>query len=283
MPGFRARRLHPLQLGQRGQPAQLGVGEDRARAGGVILGGEQLALERLRDPDARTRWEWSRLLAGIAIYGSSVKPLAALLKKETHPEVRDNELRALAHIADPQALATVKPLLAAKDDATRAGAIFAYTELRGLAALPELQRMQAAGPESRHEIDDAINYLQTSASAQSPFGTTIGNDSDFWGRFADLKNPVVAWINAHGNLERHLAANPPLAPADKAQLFDLLADSKGFGLEAVKGSLRASLAHEDMGPLLRIRQSLWISPNGYSEARMSSVDILIRTVRREVH
>ncbi len=245
--------------------------------------GEQVAIEHLRDKDDKIRWDWARLLSSIAIYPSSLRAITAQLKKEQRPDVRDAELRALAHIGDPAALETVKPLLAAKDDATRAGAIFAYTELRGLAALPELQRMLAAGPESRHEIDDAINYLQTSASAQSPFGTTIANDSDFWDRYADLKNPVVAWINAHRDLESHLAANPPLAPADKAQLFDLLADSKGFGLEAVKGSLRASLARADMSPLLRIRQSIWISPNGYSEARMSSVDILIRTVRREVH
>jgi hypothetical protein len=244
--------------------------------------GEQVAVERLRDPDPATREAWARLLAGIAIYASSVKPLTALLRQEREPAVRDGELRALAHIGDPAALPAVKPLLAAQDDATRAGALFAYTELRGRDGLPELRRIAAIGPESKRELADAIDYLQTQTSAQSPFGASIINDSDFWMRFADLKNPVVDWINAHPALERNLASDPPLDAADKRALFELLADSKGFGLEAVKGSLRASAARADLAPLLRIRQSVWISPNGQSEARMHSVEILIRTIRREV-
>lgn len=243
--------------------------------------GEQVATDRLTDPDATARAQWARLLSGIAIYDSSEQPILDALKQERDPVVRDGELHALAHLADPAALSLVTPLLAAPDDATRAGAIFAYTELRGRAGLTVLAMVQPVGPESKRELADGLDFLRHQTTAKSPFGAELKNDTGFLERFGDVKNPVIAWLHAHRAFTRRLAHNPPLKPADKNKLLALLADSKGFGLEAVRGSLLASTGPGDVPALLRIRQSVWISPNAHSEARMHTLDILVRSIRRE--
>jgi len=243
--------------------------------------GEQLAIERLHDQDAAVRGHWAELLGHIAMYPSSVAPLIALAKAEKNPEVKAHELHALAQLGDPAALGSVSATLASRDDAVQAAAIFAYTELRGYDALPVLRKLKPAGGASGQELTFSIQYLEDSTSPQSKFGTEIGNDVSFWNRFADLENPVIRWI-AQSGLEARLASNPRLSKDDKRRLFELLEDSKGFGLEAVKGSLRASAERADIAPLLRIRQTVWISPNEYSEGRMASLDILIRGIRREV-
>ena len=65
----------------------------------------------------------------------------------------------------------------------------------------------------------------------------------------------------------------------KRELLARLEDAKGFGLEAVKGTLFVSLEPDDETTLLRIRQVSYFSPNAQSEKRASTIAILVRTIR----
>ena len=77
---------------------------------------------------------------------------------------------------------------------------------------------------------------------------------------------------------------PPIILAStsryRRELLGRLEDSKGFGLEAVKGALFLSLEPDDETALLRIRQVSYFSPSAQSEARETAISILVRTLRR---
>ena len=66
----------------------------------------------------------------------------------------------------------------------------------------------------------------------------------------------------------------------ECELLELLLDSKGFGLEAIKGSLFKSLDAKDAAMLLRIRAAGMSSPNHFAQARMMTLSIMIRQVRQ---
>jgi hypothetical protein len=80
--------------------------------------------------------------------------------------------------------------------------------------------------------------------------------------------------------EAALKDPPALAPGKKAELMPLLVDSRGFGLEAVKGSLFKTLTKEDEEPLLATRAASFYSPNDYSWGRLKTIGIMVRVVRQ---
>ena len=66
----------------------------------------------------------------------------------------------------------------------------------------------------------------------------------------------------------------------KNELMNLLIESKGFGLEAVKGQLFISLEQSDMPALMELRKSCVYSPNTFSFGRLSTVGSFIRYLRK---
>jgi len=103
-------------------------------------------------------------------------------------------------------------------------------------------------------------------------------------RFADLRSsPTMAWLGEVGRLdEAAVEKGERLSDEHKQKLFELLVDSKGFGLEAVKGALFASLAKADEPKLLRVRAAGMASPNQLAIARMRTIGIMLRHVRQDV-
>ncbi len=93
----------------------------------------------------------------------------------------------------------------------------------------------------------------------------------------------MRWLGEHGLLKEAALKQPPvLGAAEKAELLELLIDSKGFGLEAVKGALFLSLSKQDEASLLRIRTVSFNSPNELSMPRLKTVGIMLRTIRQEL-
>ena len=245
--------------------------------------GERLAVAETESTDPARRAFWSEYLQHYALYESSRDGITKAVRGDLEPATRAALVRALSSIGSPDSLPYLRELLAGeKDDEVLAAAIFAFTAIAGFDGGADLAKALTAGRKSADELAGARDWLRNSTRADLKHGATVSNDAAFAERFHDLPDSeTMRWIGKEGLFEERTLAHPkPLNPGRKRELFGRLEDSKGFGLEAVKGALFLSLEPDDETALLRIRQVSYFSPSAQSEARETAIEILVRTVRR---
>jgi hypothetical protein len=244
--------------------------------------GEQMAVAELASKNKDRRLFWARYLQQHALYLSSLEPIQKHIARESEPAVKMSLIWALAELGSPKSLVTVKDLIEhATDDGVQAAAIFTYAELAGFDGIAYVEKIKTLGEKSAAEQRGSLQWLKEETRPLAKHGRDIGNDLDFVARFGDLRaSPVIGWLNKERLLEDAALKDPPKLAADKKKkLLDLLIDSKGFGLEAVKGSLSRSLSKEDEPALLKIRAAGLYSPNELSLARLKTLGIMIRQLR----
>jgi hypothetical protein len=244
--------------------------------------GEKLAVAEMDSTDPARRAFWSEYLQHYALYASSRDSIIKAARRDLEPATRAALERAHRRLRAPDALPFVRELLAGeKDDAVQAAAIFAFTGLAGFDGSDELAKVKTAGKQSAEELSASRDWLRNSTSANLKHGAMVNNDAEFADRFADQPDSeVMRWIGKEGLLESRPLSHPKPMRADrKRELLARLEDAKGFGLEAVKGTLFVSLEPDDETTLLRIRQVSYFSPNAQSEKRASTIAILVRTIR----
>lgn len=247
--------------------------------------GEAMAVSELASKDGDRRSFWAHYLEYYAIFLSSAKPISEQLTHESDPATKASLLRALAMIGSPNSLAIIKDVVEhATDDEVQAAAIFSYVELDGYDSITFLETIKPVGAQSSREQQEGLSWLKAETRPDSKHGREVSNDSGFPGRFGDLlSSPVIRWLNAQGLLKEEALKHPPQLNTDtKTELLDLLIDSKGFGFEAVKGTLYSNLAKEDESLLLRIRTVSFYSPNSMSSARLKTIGIMVRHIRQEL-
>jgi hypothetical protein len=109
----------------------------------------------------------------------------------------------------------------------------------------------------------------------------ITNDINFITRFESSKAPSVLLMKKMELLDTANANHSKaLSKEEKTALLNALIESKGFGLEAVKAQLFLSLDQADMPQLLALRQASVYSPNGDSFARLKTIGLFIRYLRK---
>ncbi|MDD5333461.1 MAG: HEAT repeat domain-containing protein [Rhodoferax sp.] len=247
--------------------------------------GEMLAVSQLASKDGSRRSFWAHYLEYNAIFLSSAEPIQKQLAVESDPAVKASLLRALSMIGSPTSLAFVKDLVEhTTDDAVQAAAMFAFVELAGYDGIPFMEAVKPVGEKSSRERQDALGWLKAETRPDAKHGRDVTSNTGFVARFGTLfTSPVMRWLSDHGLLKEAALRQPPvLGAAEKAELLELLIDSKGFGLEAVKGALFRSLSKQDEASLLRIRTVSLYSPNELSMARLSTVGIMVRRIRQEL-
>lgn len=247
--------------------------------------GETMAVFELTSKDRDRRAFWAHYLESYAIFLSSAVPIQKQLAHESDPAIKASLLRALAMIGSPNSLATIKNAVEhATDDEVQAAAIFSYVELAGYDVIAFLEAIKPIGAQSSREQQESLLWLKAETSPDSKYGREVSNDLGFAARFGDLlSSPVIRWMNSRGLLKEDALNHPPQLNADKkAELLNLLIDSKGFGLEAVKGALYRNLSKEDEPLLLRILAVSFYSPNAMSIARQNTIGIMVRHIRQEL-
>jgi hypothetical protein len=246
--------------------------------------GEKMAVAELASMNKDRRLFWARYLQQNALYLSSVEPIHKHLASESDSAVKTSLILALSEIGSPKSVALVKNLLEhATDDAVQTAAIFSYAELVGFDAIADIEKVKTVGEQSAAQQRDSLQWLKQQTRPDAKHGREVLNSTEFVALFGDLQtSPVIRWLHNERLLQKGvLKENPKLNPEKKKELLELLVDSKGFGLEAVKGSLFRSLAKEDEPSLLRIRCVSFYSPDKTSIGRRKTVGILIRQLRQE--
>lgn len=244
--------------------------------------GEQLALKNLTSDNADWRNNWSIYLGSFAIYPSSIPVIEKMLEQTTVPEIQQDLIGALTFISDPKSIVTIKKVIeTTKNDETQAKAILAYTELTGYDGITYLEKVETIGDLSKEEKDSGLNWLKKETSAANKFGLLLTNDLDFIDRFRDSKAPSIVWMQKERLLDTINTNHPKVLSTNKKNaLLDVLIESKGFGIEAVKAQLLMSLNQADIPRLLALRQACVYSPNGNSFARLKTVGLCIRNIRK---
>jgi hypothetical protein len=245
--------------------------------------GEALAVAELAADAVARRAFWAQYLCDAALYAESTAPILERIAAEPETSIVVALLGALTTIGDPGALSSAQALVEeTSEDEVQAAALFVVVELAGFDGLAWVEAVQPIGPKARREKAQGLQWLRTETSAADRHGIEIRDDSGFMDRFADLhSSAAIAWFAEKGWLDAEEEFHPPAkldAPL-KAELLDVLIDSKGFGLEAVKGTLHANLAPEDEPKLLRLRAVGSYSPNELSKKRANSIAILVRSRR----
>lgn len=245
--------------------------------------GEAMAVAALSSDDRDRRAFWGSYLERYAIYPSSANPILARIPREADPAVKASLIRALSTIGSPDSTAAVKDLVArATDDDVQAAALYAYVELAGFDAIAYVESVKPIGAKSSAERTEGLRWLKKETRPASKHGREVSNDLEFVARFGDLRaSPAIRWLDEQGLLKDAALNQPPkLAPDQKKQLLNALVESRGFGLEACKGTLFRNLAKEDEALLMRIRAVSFYSPNEMSAARAKTVGILVREIRQ---
>lgn len=256
-------------------------------ANAILAGGEageRALVAVLDDADLERRRTAAKFLARIAIYRSSAAPIEAKLGSEADPEVCAGLWYALALIGLPQSAPLARERAkAAKDDAEQKAAIYAVVELDGFDALAWLKDLTPVGPTAKQECDEAKQFLEAETSATNKHGREVSSDSEFVGRFGDLVScPTIRWLADEKLLSETAVQQPAkLSDEQKARLLELLEESRGFGVEAVKGALFLSLAKDDEPALLRIRAASFHSPNTFSQGRLHTLSLMVRHLRQQ--
>jgi hypothetical protein len=244
--------------------------------------GEQLALKNLTSDNADWRNNWGIYLGTFAVYESSIPIIEKVLEQSTDPDTQRDLIGALTFISHPASVTTIKKIIeSTKNDETQAKAIVAYTELAGYDGIPYLEKVTTLGDLSTEEKNSGLTWLKKETSASNKYGVQITNDMDFMLRFGESKAPSMLWMKKEGLLDTTKANHAiVLSNAKKTALLDALIESKGFGLEAVKAHLFLSLDQADIPRLLALRQACVYAPNGDSFARLKTVGLFIRYLRK---
>lgn len=244
--------------------------------------GERAVVAELAAGDVAARRFWAGYLRHCAIYTSSLPLLEQRLATEPDSSTRASLVYALAMVGAPAAEALVRQMLAKeREDEVQAAALFALVELGGFPARAAVAAVKPLGSKAAAEQKAGLDYLDRETSATNPHGREVGSDGEFASRFGDLDCPTMRWLSEQHLLDEAAVAKPPqLIAAQKRRLLELLLDSKGFGLEAVKGALFRSLQKDDEQMLLRIRAASFVSPNAFSEGRRKTLDLMLRHLRQ---
>jgi hypothetical protein len=246
--------------------------------------GEQMAVAELASGDKDRRLYWARYLMYYALYPSSVEPIHKQLARESVTAVKTKLIMSLAKIGSPKSVAVVKDLVerAAEDD-VQAVAICAYTEWVGFDGLAYVEKIKPLGEKSELARRNSLAWLKQETSPSAKHGRRVNNDLEFVSRFGDLHgSPIIRWLNKEHLLDKAvLMENPKLSAEQKKELLELLVDSKGFGLEAVQGSLFRSLSKEDEPYLLKIGSVGFYCMLDLPVARHKTVGMMVRHLRQE--
>ncbi len=246
--------------------------------------GEQMAVAELASDNRDRRLFWARYLQRFALYLSSVEPIHKHLARESDSAVKASLIWSLTEIGSPTSVALIKDLIEhSADETVQAAAIYSYVELVGFDGIAYVETIKTLGEKSETERRNGLQWLKQETRPDAKHGREVSNDSEFVALFADLHaSPVIRWLNKEHLLEKAvLKEKPKLGAEKKKELLELIIDSKGFGLEAVKGSLFRSLSKEDEPLFLKIRSVGFYSPDRMSIARQKTVGILIRQLRQE--
>jgi hypothetical protein len=244
--------------------------------------GEQLALKNLSSENVDWRNSWSIYMGSFAVYESSIPVIEKALKKTSDPEIQRDLIGALTFISNPASIVTIKKIISStKNDETQAKAIFAFTEFAGYDGIAYLEKVTPIGDLSTEEKKSSLEWLKKETSISNKFGVMVTNDIDFITHFGDSKAPSVMLMKEEGLWDTINATHPKvLTKAKKTAVLDALIESKAFGLEAVKAQLFLSLEQGDIPKLLALRQACVYSPNGDSFARLKTIGLFIRYLRK---
>jgi hypothetical protein len=244
--------------------------------------GEALAVGNLRSDDPEMVRTWSSYLSKNAIRTSSVPAIEEELTATKDTLVQQMLLSALMYISEPRSLDLVGRMMdTATNEGVQAKAIFVYTELAGYDGLAPLREVRTLGSRSEGERNEGVEWLKKETGPKNRFGTEVTSDIDFIMRFGDIRSPAMVWLEKEGLLdERKAKKGVQLSVEKKNELLDLLIRSKGFGLEAVKGSLFRSLEAGDVEKLLELRTACFYSPNDQTRGRVNTIGIMIRYLRK---
>jgi hypothetical protein len=246
--------------------------------------GEQLALDNLESDNKDWSKTWSNYLSLQAIYESSISRIEKVLKETDDIELKQDLIGALMYISNPKSKEIIRQIIeTTTNDYVQAKAIFAYVELTGYDGMSYLKSIQTKGEKSNSEKKSSIDWLKKETSPKNNFGLEVDNDIDFIMRFGDIKSPVIIWLDKEGLLDEKKAEKPTAFAKDKKdKLIDLLIESKGFALEAAKGQLFLSIELSDIGKLLALRQMCLYSPNNFTQGRLKTIGIFVRSLRKRV-
>ncbi|MFL5730725.1 MAG: hypothetical protein ACJ75J_14655, partial [Cytophagaceae bacterium] len=245
--------------------------------------GESLALTNLESNDAEWSRVWADYLSVYATYDSSIPRIEKMLKETSDTDLQIDLLLALMYISNPESEGVVRKVIErTNSDEVQKKAIFVYTELTGYEGIRYLETVKTVGLKSDEEKKSSLAWLKKETSAKQPYGTEVQSDIDFINRFRTINSPAMNWMRRRGLLTAKRVNKPkPLHPDEKNQLMDLLIQSKGFGLEAVKGCFFLSLEKGDLPKLFQLRAINYYSPNEFTKGRMNTAGILIRYMKKE--
>lgn len=244
--------------------------------------GERLMLQNLTSPDLDWRRDCSSYLGAFAIYESSIPMIEKTLQISKDVQIQQDLIGALAFIGNPKSVRTMQHLIeSTKDDETQARAIFAYTELMGYDGIKYIEQIKTIGERSQEEQKISVNWLKSETGPANKYGIKVSNDLNFILRFGDIVSPSTDWMRKEGLLDTVKASHPVvLEKPKKSELINVLIESKGFGLDAVKTNLFLSIEPIDIPDLLKLRQSCAYSPNSLSFSRLQTVGFCIRYLRK---
>ena len=245
--------------------------------------GEKLALENLKSTNENWQKTWAYHLNKYGIYESSIPEIQKMIKQTSDNEIKQYLIKSLMYIGSPNSVEFVKQIIeTSTDDEVQEAAIFTYVELVGYDGIEYLKTVKTIGEESENEKKSSLDWLQESTNPKNKFGIEVDSDEEFIELFIDIKSPVMIWLNKQSLLKKSKINNPkPLAKDKKDELLELLIDSKGFGLEAVKGTLFLSIEKSDIDKLLLLRQMCFYSPNKYTKGRLHTLGIFIRHLQKQ--
>ncbi len=245
--------------------------------------GEQLALNNLQSEDPYWRLIWSRYLRKYAIYDSSIPVIVKEISKNNHPEIKRNLIVALSFIGNPTMASFVKQIIdTTRDDSLQAKAIFVYAEFTGHAGIDAMKKIQPVGDVAKEELKSSIAWFKENAGKKNNYGVSVLNNYDFIEAYENVPANGIVWLKWHGYLKKQTALNPKVLPAeDKKEIFHFLFLSNGFELDMIKGQLFLSLEQSDMEKLLELRTLAYYSANQFSQARMKTLGIMIRDLKRK--
>src|SRR4051812_8350868 len=199
--------------------------------------GEQLMLKNLSSSNLEWQRDCAGYLGSFAIYESSIPMIEKAIVNTKDPEVQQDLIGALTFISNRSALSSIKKIIEnTKDDETQSKAIFAYTELTGYDGLGYLEQIKPIGEKSIGEQKASLEWIKKETSEKNRYGMLVESDVNFIMRFGDIHSPAMIWLEKEGLFDTAKVLHPvPFTSAKKNELMKLLIESKGFGLEAVKG------------------------------------------------
>lgn len=245
--------------------------------------GEQLAIENLDSANSDWKKTWAYYLSKNAIYDSSIPNIEKYITNTKEVEIQLNLISSLMYISNLNSVDFIKQIIeTTKNDEIQTKAIFCLTELLGFNGLNYLEKIKPIGEKSNEELKSSIEWLKTETSTKKIYGTEVSNDTGFIMRFGDIKSPAMNWLEKEGLLKEGISEKPIILSKEKKdKLIELLIESKGFGLEAIKGTLFLSIEKEDLNKFILLRKYCFYSPNSLTYDRLNTIGIIIRYLKRK--